>query len=280
MYHILIVGAGYIGEAAARFFAARGQKVHALMRNAERAEALRASGIHAFTADLQDPSTLHSLPDANFIVLAAAPDERSSEAYRGLYLNGNRNFLEAYRRRLPPSLLVYLSSTGVWGRSASGWIDEDSPVEPDHERSRILFEAEKQIFESGYPSVVFRLSGIYGPGRNRIRNVLDGDFPDRNEDVYLNMIHRDDIVEALPVLFNRAEIGRVYLGVDDLPVARSALYAWLCGELGRPVFACREGVSLSGKRCRNRRLKQLGFSLRFPDFRAGYRGILEAEKPA
>ena len=88
------------------------------------------------------------------------------------------------------------------------------------------------------------------------------------------MIHVDDIAGAMPLIFNRAEAGTVYLGVDDAPVLRSEFYAWLAEKFKIPCNA-QKNLSLpsEGKRCANRRLKSLGYSFKYPTFRDGYSGL-------
>jgi nucleoside-diphosphate-sugar epimerase len=128
------------------------------------------------------------------------------------------------------------------------------------------------------PSAILRLGGIYGPGRTRIAAILNPDWKLPAEDAYMNLIHVEDIVQAVALLFKKAEAGSVFLGCDGQPPKRSEFYAWLCEQLGKswkPSFDRKAGMG--GKRCRNDRLCALGQSFRYPSFREGY-GALLAEQ--
>lgn len=277
MYRILIVGAGYAGSAVAQYFCRQKQRVWALVQTPEKQAALEAMGALPVLADLTKPETLEGIPPAHFVLLSAAPRERSTAAYEAIYLKGIENCLRRIRNQLHPLLILYLSSTSVYGDRQGAWVDEDSVLKPDSDRARILVEAERQVLGCGMPSAILRLGGIYGPGRNRVATVQNSDWKPPAEDAYMNVIHVEDIVQAVALLFKKAEAGSVYLGCDGQSPKRSEFYAWLCKQLGkswRPSFDRQAG--LSGKRCRNDRLCALGQSFRYPSFREGYGVLLAA----
>lgn len=278
MYHLLIAGAGYTGMAVARHFRSKNQKVWALTRSADKAAQLENAGVAPVVLDLFSEVPL-KIPPAHFVVISLAPDERSEEAYRKVYVEGVGRLLAAMRTNPRPFLIVYLSSIGVYGDRAGAWVEESTPPEPDTERGRILLEAENQVLESGFPTVIFRLGGIYGPGRNPLKRLRKQEGEAQGRDAWLNLIHLDDIVGAMEVLFNKGKEGNVYLGVDDEPAKRSEIYAWLALQ---PDFesAALPGIlkigPVSGKRCANQKLKALGYSLRYPTFREGYQDLLKS----
>ena len=277
MYHIQIVGAGYTGSRIAAYFRTKKQKVWGLVRSGQSRAVLEKAGIVPVIADLARPESLKTIPPAHFIVISPAPSEgeRGEAGYRRLYLEGIGNYLEAVRAHPRPNLLVYLSSTSVYGERGGEWVDEDTPPAPDTEKGKILLAAEEQVLSSGFPAIVFRLGGIYGPGRNGIERLRRGEINSDGADKYLNHIHVEDIAGAMPVLFNRGEAGKIYLGVDDEPVKRSEMIRWLCGKLGIPepaaVFSSKE---IKGRRLSNKRLKSLGYAFKFPSYREGYEDIL------
>ena len=279
MYRILIVGAGYVGSRLASHFRSKNQKVWGVTRTSRRRAELEAMGATPLLADLARPETLEAIPPAHFIVISPAPSARDEAHYRALYLTGIGNLLARLKKNPRPHLAVYLSSTGVYRDCGGAWVDETAALEPDTGKGRILLEAEEQVLRSGLPAAVFRLAGIYGPGRNAVERLRKGQWPEEKEDHFLNMIHVEDVVEAMPVLFNKAEAGGVYLGVDDEPVRRSEFAKWLCGKLGMPAPAGEDisrETAAGGKRCRNERLKGLGYSFKYPTFREGYSGLLDA----
>ena len=277
MYRTLIAGAGYVGGAIAAYFRSKNQKVWGIIQTPERQSALEQIGVVPIIVDVTCPETLTSLPAVDFVVIALSPVERNEENYRRIYLEGIRNLLFKIKTSFSPLLIVYISSSGVYPDLAGKWVDEVTEPKPDTEEGKILLEAEKQVLTFGLPAIVFRLAGIYGPTRNRIRFVKEGKWQPPTVDKYMNMIHRDDIVTAMPVLFNRAEVGQVYLGVDDEPVRRSEFFYWLCQKLGMPTQKIETSQKILGKRCQNARLKSLGFSFKYPTFREGYSALLEAK---
>ncbi len=277
MYHILVAGAGYTGGAVARFFAGKKQKVYALARSPEKAARFAGQGIVPLVMDLTKPETLETLPPAHFVVVAAAPDERTEAAYRQVYLEGVKNLLDALKKNPKPFLIVYLSSTGVWPDQGGAWIDEMVPAAPDTERGRILLKAEEQVLCSGYPAVVLRLAGIYGPGRSRLAALQKMQASPPEDPRWMNLIHVEDIARAMPVIFNKAEAGSIIAAADDEPVLSPVFYAWLAEAAGRSVCAQFTAKPPSGKRIQNARLKALDFSFQYPTFREGYRGLIAAE---
>lgn len=273
MYRILVAGAGYTGSRIAFYFKEKKQKVWALTRTGRRNAEFEAAGIEPITADLTLPETLKGLPAVNFAVICPAPDEGSEENYQKIYLDGVRNLLDALREKSRHSFIVYLSSTAVWRPRSGEWVDETTPPDPETEKGRILVQAEKNILGSGYPSAVFRLAGIYGPGRNRLKALDTGKIP-QEENAYMNMIHVDDIAAAIPVLFKKAEAGHVYTGVDERPVLRSEFYKEIAEIAGKNAAFDFKGAG-GGKRCSNKKLKSLGFEFRYPSFVQGYESFLK-----
>ncbi len=275
MYRILIVGAGYAGSAVAQYFCHQKQRVWTLVQTPEKQAALKAMGAMPVLADLTKPETLEGIPPAHFVLLSAAPRERTTAAYEALYLKGIENCLQRIRNQIHPLLILYLSSTSVYGDQQGVWVDENSALKPDSDQARILIEAERQVLGCGMPSAILRLGGIYGPGRNRLAAVQNSDWKPPAEDAYMNMIHVEDIVQAVALLFKKAEAGNVYLGCDGQPPKRSEFYAWLCEQLGKswkPSLGRQAG--LRGKRCRNDRLCALGQSFHYPSFREGYSALM------
>ncbi len=295
MYTIQIVGAGYTGTRIAQFFLEKKQKVFALTRSLEKAQKLKEQGIQPIVADLTQPKTLTGIPAAHFVVLCPAPDAVASgfspraqshnsaldctvsKSYEAIYLTGIRNYLKAIQKNPKPFLTVYLSSTGIWQDQSGDWFDEQVLPEPQSPKAKILMEAESQILNSGLPAAIFRLSGIYGPDRNRLQAFRDKKWPVSETDRWLNLIHVDDIVASLPLFFKNAKEGEVYLGVDDEPVRVSTLYQWLCDQKGRV-----SGINFSklenSKKYKNNKLKSLGISLKYPTFRKFYTELLQSEK--
>ncbi len=278
MYHILVAGAGYTGSRIASFFREKKQKVWALTRSGSRNSEFEEKGIIPVTADLTLPVTLEKVPPAHFIVLSPAPDGHEPEDYRRVYLAGIHNFLDSLKAKPRPYLIVYISSTSVWKEREGAWVDESVEPDAESEKSRILAEAERHVLGCGLPSVVFRLSGIYGPGRNRLQAFRSGTWPGSApaQDGWMNMIRVEDIVRAMPVLFKSAKAGEVYTGSDGSPVLRSEFCSWLAQKTGSSRDFKFFGPA-GGKKCSSQKLKDLGFQFLYPDFRAGYEEFLKKD---
>ncbi|MGH8500356.1 MAG: NAD-dependent epimerase/dehydratase family protein, partial [Methylococcales bacterium] len=166
---ILIAGYGYLGTALGAGLAEKGAKVWGLRRQWSRVP----EGITPLTSDLSDLDTLKNLPQTDFVVLCQAP-KRETDTYRQTYLEGTKNLLLALQpKKGAGPYLILISSTSVYGTADGSWVDERTPVggslesKEAEENAKVLIETEKLVLSSGFPALVLRLGGIYGPGRHR-----------------------------------------------------------------------------------------------------------------
>ncbi len=185
----------------------------------------------------------------------------------------------------------YLSATSVYGDSGGGWVDEDSDPNPCAERGLNRLQAEIQWLDfgaqSGVPVQIFRLAGIYGPGRSVFDRIRAGraqriDAPD----ILFSRIHVDDIVRVLRASIAAPSGGTVYNLADDEPAVSAEIVEYgyrLLGLVPPPMVALADaGLGEMGKsfyaesrRVRNDRIKDvLGVTLKYPNYRAGLRAIL------
>ncbi len=183
----------------------------------------------------------------------------------------------------------YLSTTGVYGDRDGGWVDEGSPRTPPGARGRARVAAEDSWRGLGGGSAphLFRLAGIYGPGRNAIETARRGQArrivkPDQ----VFSRIHRDDIVSVLRASMANPEPGAVYNVCDDEAAPPQDVIAFACELLGleAPPEEAFEDAALSdmaksfyrdNKRVSNRRIKErLGVTLKYPNYRQGLEALL------
>ncbi|WP_126147164.1 SDR family oxidoreductase [Synechococcus elongatus] len=184
----------------------------------------------------------------------------------------------------------YLSTTGVYGDTQGAWVDEDSPLQSTNRRSQQRIAIEAQWLASGLPAHIFRLPGIYGPGRSSFDRLRRGDNQRLLKPGHVFCrIHVDDIAAALWASLQQPNPGRIYNVSDDFPCEPALLIeaaAQLMGvELPPPLPV--DAVELSPmaasfwsecRRVRNDRLKQeLGVQLRYPSYREGLAAIWAAE---
>lgn len=192
-------------------------------------------------------------------------------------------------RRARPSWVGYLSATAVYGDRKGGWVDETADLAPGSERGRWRVAAEAAWLDSGLPVHVFRLAGIYGPGRSVLDKLREG----RAHRVIkpgqvFSRIHVDDIAATLLASMARPAPGRAYNVADDEPAPPQDVIAHAAHLLGLPVppeipFAEAELSPMArsfygeSKRVANGRIRdELGVALAWPDYRAGLAGILAA----
>jgi nucleoside-diphosphate-sugar epimerase len=265
---LLVAGAGYLGEAALSVARSLGLRTVALTRSQAKAARLRSLGTEVVTADLSAPATLPKFSGIHYALVCPAPDRRDESAYREVYLSGVANLLEHLD---PQGLehLLYTSSTSVYGAGQKGWLDETIQPAPDDGKGIILLDAETQVMQSGLPASIFRLAGLYGPGRNRVESKRPS--PEATaRDRFVSLIHRDDASCASIFLLMNARPGSLFVGVDAEPVLRSELVRWLNrqGAGLTDTFL----PSLPGDMPRRFRsgLPALGFQFTYPTYREGY----------
>ena len=188
--------------------------------------------------------------------------------------------------------LGYLSTTGVYGDHGGGWVDEETPPKPGQPRSLSRLAAERAWqaigLEAGAAVDIFRLPGIYGPGRSAIDQVRAGTARriDKPGQVF-SRIHVEDIAGTVLMAITQAHAGAIYNVADDLPASTSDVVAFACELLGKPVppvipweqaeptmSAMARSFYARTRRVRNDRIKnELGVVLRYPTYREGLRAI-------
>jgi nucleoside-diphosphate-sugar epimerase len=187
--------------------------------------------------------------------------------------------------------LGYLSTTGVYGNRDGGWVEEGSELRPTSARGERRVAAEvawRELWRThGVPVHIFRLAGIYGPGRSAFDAIRAGTARrfERPGQVF-SRIHVDDLAAVLAASIARPRPGAVYNVCDDAPAAPEAVIAHAATMLGvaAPPLEPFDAAALSpmarsfwadNKRVSNALVKkELGIELRYPDFRAGLAAIL------
>jgi nucleoside-diphosphate-sugar epimerase len=278
----LVIGCGYVGTPLAQRLLALGHEVWGIRRTAESCASLTALGIKPFAADISQPGALDALPTPfDWIVNVISSDKGGPPEYRQVYLEGNRNLI-GWARQRPAKKIVYTSSTSVYAQNDGSAVKESSPAEPQTETSQILLQSEKLLLEAApaVPSVVLRVSGIYGPERGHLfKQYLanEAKIPGQGARI-INMIHRDDLVETIVAALKNGRPGETYNVTDDEPVSLLHFYRWLSETLGKwmPPFVAEEETAdrkraVTSKKVQNRKMKiELGLQLKYPTFRQGY----------
>jgi nucleoside-diphosphate-sugar epimerase len=282
---VLIVGCGYVGVPLGAELVRLGHEVHGLRRTLDGAAELEAVGIKPLAGDITKPADLAVLPGPyDWVANLVSSGKGGPEIYQQVYVDGTRNLIAWLRAQGSPlKKYAYTSSTSVYAQADGSPVKESSPTEPKSPTSQLLVETEKVIVEAaqqGFPGVVLRVAGIYGPDRGHLfqkfcRNEarIDGDGSR-----IINMIERADVVGCLVAALKSGRAGEVYNAVDDEPVMQTTFYRWLSETLGKamPPHATEEETAVrkrgeTSKKVQNRRLKaELGYQFKFPTFRQGY----------
>lgn len=288
--HLFCFGLGYSTQALAHRLSARGWRISGTTRQAETCEALSAAGweVHLFYRGCPVADAAAALEGVTHLLSSVPPDEAGDAV-----LDCHGADIAALRG---VTWAGYLSTTGVYGDHQGGTVDESTERRPASQRGRRRVEAEDGWLrlwrENGLPVHIFRLAGIYGPGRNALETVRQGRARriHRPGQVF-GRIHRDDIVQALLASMEHPNPGAAYNLADDIPAPPDEVIAYACELLGvspppveefddikdslSPMARSFYGES---KRVSNRRLREeLGVELKWPNYRAGLVALLEGQ---
>ncbi len=277
-------GFGYSARALAAALAARGWHIAGTVRDPQatpRQEGVERAAFDG-TAPLS-PEGRAMLAAATHVLVSIPPTATGDPvlAWHAADLVANR------RHRW----IGYLSSTSVYGDHAGAWVDEETPPAPVSERGRRRLAAERAWLAlhraQAAPVHVFRLAGIYGPGRNAFVSLRAGRAHRIEKPGHVSCrIHVDDLRAVLIASMTRPRAGAIYNVCDDLPAPPADVLAYAAGKMGvaPPPLRSLEEADLSPmarsfyaecRRVSNRRLREeLGVRLRFPDYRAGLDALL------
>jgi nucleoside-diphosphate-sugar epimerase len=284
---LLCIGLGYTARALGLRLASRGVSVTGTARSAEGAAAIGSRGWQGLVLDgeRQSPGLPSAIRSASHILVSAPPGDAGDPV------------LPALERELERAgqldWIGYLSTVGVYGDHAGGDVDETTLPRNPGPRGRRRLEAERHWLDFGERHgcrvEVFRLPGIYGPGRSAIDQLRAGTARRiiKPGQVF-NRIHVADIAAALEIAMATDTGHRIYNLTDDEPSPPEDVVAFAAGLMGiePPPAIPFEAARLSAmaasfyaesKRVSNRRMKQdLGVRLACPTYREGLTAILAA----
>jgi nucleoside-diphosphate-sugar epimerase len=275
---LVIIGLGYSAGFFAHAASAKGWEVTGTVRTADKAAASSRDGIPTLVFDGFAVSSrlAKAVTEADAVLVSAQPGEHGDPALTCLSAG-----LEA-----APELrwIGYLSTIGVYGDHGGAWIDETAETRPTNERSILRLATDEAWLGFGArtakPVQIFRLGGIYGPGRNGIANLRQGTARRLvKPGQVFNRIHVDDIAGVLLASLAKPRNGAVYNVVDDEPAPPQDVVAFAAQTIGvapppevpfdpgklSPMAASFYG---DNKRVSNALLKrELGYAFRYPTYR-------------
>jgi nucleoside-diphosphate-sugar epimerase len=283
--NLLIFGYGYSARYLVAHLGLPPGHVRVTTRSAEKAAKLAEKGLTARVfpgADMGD-----DLAWATHVLITAGPEGMGDPV-----LAHCRAAFVSEAGRL--DWVGYLSTTGVYGDHQGGWVDETTPLTPSTARGKARVAAENEWLDlyrdHGLPVHIFRLAGIYGPGRGPFEKIRDGSARRIiKEGQVFSRIHVEDIAQVLAASMARPDPGAIYNVCDDDPAPPQDVIGHAAELLGLPLppavpfdqadlSPMAASFYAEAKRVDNRRIKDdLGVRLRYPDYRAGLAAMLAAD---
>ena len=281
---LFVFGVGFSSRAFIEEVRGRFDWIGGTTRSAEKAKSLQEAGVDPFLFDgeRKGEGIAEALANATHVLVSIAPNEAGDPV-----LNQHAPDLAAGK----PEWIGYLSTVGVYGDHGGDWVDEDTVCRPVSRRSVQRVAAEEAWLDfagkNDLPVQIFRLSGIYGPGRNAFENFRKGTARRLvKPGQVFNRIHVADIAWALSAAMEKPAT-RIFNVTDDEPCPPQDVVAYAAGLLGveAPPEIPFEAAELSpmarsfygeNKRVSNRRVKdEFGYSFRYPNYRVALKALLE-----
>lgn len=290
--HIFCFGHGYSCDYLAHALHQQdGWKISGTTRDEEKKIRMADNGVTPYLFDAQNPlpDLAYTLHDVTHLLISTPPDDHGDPVF----------LAHAPEITHLPNLqwLGYLSTTGVYGDRAGGEVDESSELRPSSKRGSRRVKAEEQwmslYHSAGVPVHIFRLAGIYGPGRSALDSVRAGVARRINKPGHaFGRIHVEDIVNILMASMAQPNPGQIYNACDNEPAPSHKVIEYACDLIGRapPPMVDFEEADLApitrsfymdNRRTKNTKVKEeLGVRLKYPNYREGLEGCLAAEDHA
>lgn len=270
-------GHGYSARALSRHLVPQGWRVIGTSRDAAQMEAIRLAGAEPMIWPGSDPD----LDGVTHLLISTAPTEEGDPVLSALHD-------QIAERAAQFRWVGYLSTTAVYGDHQGGWVDEMTPPAPTADRGRWRVRAEDQW--SSIPELplhIFRLAGIYGPGRGPFSKLRRGGLRRiiKPGQVF-SRIHVEDIAQVLAASIARSNPGAIYNVCDDEPVPPQDVIGYAAQLQGMPLppavpfeeadlTPMARSFYSENKRVRNDRIKsELGVTLRYPNYRIGLEALI------
>ena len=288
--HLFCFGYGYSCDYLGHELMQKGGwRISGTTRDPEKRKELRSRGVkaHLFDYDAPLPDLIYMLKDVTHIIISTPPSNDGGPTFN-LHAKDILN--------LPKLEWVgYLSTIGPYGDRAGGWVDENSELRPTTKRGSRRKSVEEQWLSMlktyDLPIHIFRLAGIYGPGRSALDSVRSGiaqriDKPGH----YFNRIHVEDVVQVLIASMLNKNPGEIYNICDDMPSLSHEVIDYACKllKIESPPLIPFDKVDLApihqsfykdNKRVRNDKIKnELSITLKYKNYKQGLQACLEAEE--
>ena len=270
-------GHGYSAQALSRQLEPNGWRIFGTTRDPAQSQAIRASGAEPVVW----PGHTPELDGVTHLLISTAPNALGDPVLAAMQD-------EIAERAAQFEWVGYLSTTAVYGDHQGAWVDETTPATPTAERGKWRVHAEEQWRSiPGLPTHIFRLAGIYGPGRgpfSKLKRV--GMRRIIKPGQVFSRIHVADIAQVLSASMAAPNPGAIYNVCDNEPVPPQDVIAYAAELQGLPLppevpFDEADMTPMArsfyneNKRVRNDRIKEeLGVSLLYPDYRVGLKSLM------
>jgi len=284
----LIIGCGDMGRRVARLIQEDGGAVTALARSDASREKLEQLGVTVISGNLDEPTTLTTLPTRDAVVFYFAPPPGG-----GVTDPRVESFCAAISSGTEPSKIVYISTSGVYGDCGDRPVTEDTLPNPQTSRGKRRLDAENTFLEWGrkqsVPVVILRVTGIYGPGRFPVSQLASGQPVLREAEAPLtNRIHADDLARVCLAAAEKGEAGDIFNVSDGHPGTMTEYFNAVADVLGYPrprqvtLEEARQVmsplmlsyVSESRRMDNGKMLAKLGIKLLYPTLADGIKGSM------
>ena len=276
---LFILGLGYSARHFVRWFGGNFSHVAGTVRDPAQRNDLAGLELHGFSGSPPAGATIDRIRHADVLLVSIPPGSTGDPALAAL-----GDVVAGGRRKV-----VYLSTIGVYGDHAGGWVDESTPPQSSLDRARMRVAAEEAWTETAQGRVaILRLAGIYGPGRNALVTLRGGTARRiiKPGQVF-NRIHVDDIASAIMAAINHRG-GGTWNVCDDEPAPPQDVIAYAAELMGvapppEEAFGTAEMSAMarsfyaSSARVSNAKLKrELGVTLAHPTYRHGLDALWRA----
>ena len=271
---LLCIGYGFSAQALAAHLQQQGWDIIGTTRSENRANEMHHAGVRSIIWPGNDLNG--ALAAASHLLISVAPNSKCDPILKEVDL---KNYCFTW--------VGYLSTTGVYGNHNGAWIDEESSLTPATKRGKLRVEAEAAWSSFDLPLHIFRLAGIYGPGRGPFSKVRNGTARRIiKDDQVFSRIHVDDISQVLEASIMQPRPGAIYNICDDEPAPPQDVIAYAAQLLKLPIppdlpFEIAEMTSMArsfyaeNKRVQNNLIKsELGVTLKYPNYRVGLNSLV------
>ena len=277
---LLSFGHGYSGQALSRILSPEGWAVYGTTRCEDGFDKVTTSGAKPLL--WPGASVEEVLDEATHLLISIAPNENGDPV-----LNTLADKIAIRRNQF--EWIGYLSTTGVYGDHKGGWVTEETPLKPSTKRGQLRVEAETAWAKLDLPLHIFRLAGIYGPGRGPFAKLRKGAarrIIKKNQ--LFSRIHVEDIAQILTASIAKPSPNSIYNVCDNLAAPPEDVIGYAAELLGLPIpadedFETAEMTPMArsfyseSKKVSNEKLKQeLGVTLKYSDYKVGLKSLLKS----